>query len=133
MGDIVKHLRIRAQRQTSTGITEPHEHIDWMAADEIDRLREELASAKQAAAAYKAWKFPEDIQVLTVENERLREENERLRASLDRIQDAILYHIEDYRQPNNDALMMWRRDAIESLGISPLRAAILEGGKDDQK
>ena len=43
MGDIVKHLRIRAQRETSTGITEPHEHIDWMAADEIERLREENA------------------------------------------------------------------------------------------
>ena len=48
MGDIVKHLRIRAQRQTSTGITEPQEHIDWMAADEIDHLREENALLREA-------------------------------------------------------------------------------------
>lgn len=39
MIDLVKALRVRAQRETSTGITEPQEHIDWMAADEITILR----------------------------------------------------------------------------------------------
>ena len=37
--DIVKALRNRAEMQTATGITEPSEHIDWMAADEIEKLR----------------------------------------------------------------------------------------------
>ncbi len=42
MIDLVKALRSRATWETATGITEPHEHIDWMAADEITRLREAL-------------------------------------------------------------------------------------------
>lgn len=54
----------------------------------------------------------------------------RLRRSLDRIQDDILDHIEDCRKPNNDTLMMWRRDACDALGKTGLRAAIREGGKD---
>lgn len=39
MSDIVKALRNRATWETATSITEPHEHIDWMAADEITSLR----------------------------------------------------------------------------------------------
>ena len=61
---------------------------------------------------------------------RLREENARLREALDRIEDDILFHIEDYRQPNNEALMMWRRDACDALGKTGLRAAIREGDKN---
>ena len=62
------------------------------AAKEITRLREELTSAKRAAEAYEAWKFPEDIQALTVENERLRAENARLREERDLLH-AILTNV----------------------------------------
>ena len=55
---------------------------EWWAYHEITRLREELDAAKRAATVYEAWKFPEDIQELTVANEHLREENARLRAAL---------------------------------------------------
>lgn len=41
MIDLVKALRNRATWETATGVTEPHQHIDWMAADEIERLRAE--------------------------------------------------------------------------------------------
>lgn len=54
------------------------------------------------------------------------EENARMREALDRIEDDILFHIENYRQPNNEALMMWRRDACDALGKTGLRAAIRE-------
>ncbi len=47
MTDLVKALRNRATWETATGITEPHEHIDWMAAEEIDRLREENARLRR--------------------------------------------------------------------------------------
>lgn len=47
MTDLVKALRSRATWETATGITEPHEHIDWMAADEITRLREENARLRK--------------------------------------------------------------------------------------
>ncbi len=73
MGDIVKHLRIRAQRETSTGITEPHQHIDWMAADEIDRLREEVERLKSE----------EDCSGVLLEYAQA--ENKRLREALDKI------------------------------------------------
>jgi hypothetical protein len=43
MIDLVKALRSRATWETATGITEPSEHIDWMAADEITSLLEENA------------------------------------------------------------------------------------------
>lgn len=47
MIDLVKALRNRATWETMTGITEPHQHIDWMAADEITRLREENSRMRE--------------------------------------------------------------------------------------
>lgn len=48
MIDLVQALRNRATWETATGITEPHQHIDWMAAEEITRLREENARLREA-------------------------------------------------------------------------------------
>jgi len=48
MIDIVKALRSRATWETAIGFTEPHQHINWMAAEEITRLREENARLREA-------------------------------------------------------------------------------------
>lgn len=57
MIDLVKALRNRATWETATGITEPHQHIDWMAAEEITCLREENARLREAvkSAYYEGW------------------------------------------------------------------------------
>lgn len=108
MGDIVEHLRIRAQRQTATGITEPHEHIDWMAADEITRLRAENEKLRDALKPFSSlFLYPDDLGV---------EHAEDIRSDPDWDDDA------NDMQPEN--VFVFRGD------IRRIRAAIQEGGTD---
>lgn len=44
-----------------------------------------------------------------------RDEIRLLRAALDRLQDAILDHLEDYRTPYRESLLVWREDALQAL------------------
>jgi hypothetical protein len=91
MTDLVKALRNRATWETATGITEPHQHIDWMAAEEITRLRAELTAAQTVASEHEtdAIEVDEERFVAWAERDRavaerdaLREENARLRSIL---------------------------------------------------
>ena len=126
MVDILERLQ---SPQTSLGTVWPQPNLHEEAADEITRLREELASAKQAAAAYEAWKFPEDIQALTVENERLREETARLREVLAPFVDAGNFKV-------FISTAITKEECFVSINVKErdlrrARAAIREGGKDD--
>lgn len=47
--ELVKGLRVLAEVQTGMGTSEPEDHIAWEAADEIERLRAELAAERERA------------------------------------------------------------------------------------
>lgn len=47
----------------------------------------------------------------------LRLENMRMREALDRIQDAMLDHVEDHRTPGRATLIKWRKDALKALDV----------------
>jgi len=110
--DIVERLRTRAEMQTATGISNSENHIDWIAADEIERLRKVLqeiadkdgwCSAKAVAkrlreagyvdinTIYKmAEEAADEIELLRKERDGLREA---LKASVATI-DALYEHLE---------------------------------------
>lgn len=77
MSDLVRALRSRATWETATGIAEPQEHIDWMAADEIERLREENARLRaengilqnDLILAEACWADEHDKRLMDVQNE----------------------------------------------------------------
>ena len=73
MIDIVKALRSRATWETATGITEPHEHIDWMAAEEITILRGQVEALDHERNRLWTEKLRMQLEIA-----RLREENARL-------------------------------------------------------
>jgi hypothetical protein len=96
MIDLVKALRSRATWETATGITEPSEHIDWMAADEITSLRgqvEALSAERDRLWADKLKMQGEITRLREEESSKLkvrtsilnalREENARLREALE--------------------------------------------------
>lgn len=120
MIDIIEKLREYAQYAETRSERDTFEAT----INEITILREDLASAKRAAAAYEAWKFPEDIQALTVENERLREENARLRELLKPFEEAA-------GKLDDEPLGIGRLVLVTLKDCRAIRAAIREGGKDD--
>ena len=113
MIDLVKALRVRAQWETSTGITEPQEHIDWMAADEITRLRGQ-------------------VEALNNERNRLWEEklkDKPLREEIARLREAVKNAY--YEGWQDSARREYSRQEIYSdWETSEARAAIREGGKE---
>ena len=78
MSDLVRALRSRATWETATGIAEPQEHIDWMAADEITRLREEIGRLTMALAEAEARAERDYLRFVEAD----REEIERLREQI---------------------------------------------------
>ena len=133
MIDLVKALRSRATWETATGITEPSEHIDWMAADEITSLRGQVEALDNERNQLWADKLKIQGEITRLREEEssklkvrtsilnaLREENARLREALKPFA-YIAEHVGE-----EDA-----RWAVPSAHLRAAAAAILEGGKDE--
>ena len=131
--DIVKRLRNNPRAFTDIEVFE--------AADEIERLRAELAAERRQNELLRASLANSELPCVycSLPKEKWAEckngfpgcgraddamgcpelgaslERDALREALDRIQDAILDHLEDDRTPGREALVIWRGAALAAL------------------
>jgi hypothetical protein len=134
MIDLVKALRSRATWETATGITEPSEHIDWMAADEITSLRGQVEALDNERNRLWADKLKMQGEIT-----RLREEE----SSKLKVRTSILNALREENAQMREALKPFAGMAQHCEGMSDsesqcvfvgdlraARAAIREGGED---
>ena len=97
MMDIVERLRVRAKIETAAGVREIEDHIDWIAADEIERLRKVLqeiadkdgwCSAKAVAKRLREAGYV-DINTIYKMAEEAADEIEFLRKERNRLREAL--------------------------------------------
>ena len=100
--DIVERLRTRAEMQTATGISNSEDHIDWIAADEIERLRKVLqeiadkdgwCSAKAVAKRLREAGYV-DINTIYKMAEEAADEIEFLRKERDGLREVLKFYAE---------------------------------------
>ena len=85
---IVKSLRFVAKREAEEGEYHVQEHIDWMAADRIERQAKRIAELEaRFKSLWEATQTP--YQQLWDKNDKLKSENERLQAKVERLEGAL--------------------------------------------
>lgn len=149
--DIVERLRVRAKIETAAGVREIEDNIDWIAADEIERLRKVLqeiadkdgwCSAKAVAKRLREAGYV-DINTIYKMAEEAADEIERLREALKASVATIgaLYeHLERVEKAGGATslegvaachimLKSMRKNAnrVEELVMKPARDALKEG------
>ena len=141
--DIVERLRTRAEMQTATGISNSENHIDWIAADEIERLRKVLqeiadkdgwCSAKAVAKRLREAGYV-DINTIYKMAEAAADEIEFLRKERNRLREALKifaiyadYLDEDYGDyPDHYVSKGFQGNIIVFGDFRKARAALKEG------
>ena len=141
--DIVERLRTRAEMQTATGISNSENHIDWIAADEIERLRKVLqeiadkdgwCSAKAVAKRLREAGYV-DINTIYKMAEEAADEIEFLRKERNRLREALKifaiyadYLDEDYGDyPDHYVSKGFQGNIIVFGDFRKARAALKEG------